>query len=172
MKKFWVSLVAFLFAIGINAQTVSSKLGENDVFFDGKPFNEEYGTVTIRQDAKLAKLADRYIKHNDARKGFRGWRVHLYFGSGYGAKEKAYRIRQQFKNLHPDIPVYVDYIAPNFKVSAGDFRRSEKNKAYKLKKSVEGKFPNSWIEASQVNYPRLYPKPKEETEEEEKEENE
>lgn len=162
MKKFLFALYCLLFVGAASAQTVSSTLGKGDMFYDGKPPHHDYGTITVNQDAKLVELVSRYIKHNDLQQGFAGWRVHLYFGSGYGAKEKANGIKTNFETDYPDIPVYIVYEAPYFKVRAGDFRMSEKNKAYRLKKSIEGLYPDSWIVADKINYPRLYPAEKKE----------
>ena len=154
MKQFFV--LAFLVGAALcgRAQVTNTTLGEGDVFAaDGN--DAAWGKVVVHQDKTLADLTERYNRYLATRKGIPGWRVHLFFGTGYGAQQQAEKVKQQFMTNFPGIPVYVVYEAPYFKVKAGDFRGTERNLAYKLKKQVETMFPTSWIVQDMVNFPGL-----------------
>lgn len=155
MRNFFLVVFMLIFATVSNAQSVTTTLGVNDMFASDANL-PEYGKVTLTQDKYLIKLVNKYIEYNDVQKGFAGWRVHIYFGTGYGAREKAEEIKQKFEKGYPGYPVYIVYESPYFRVHVGDFRISEKNDAYKLKKRVEVDFPNSWIQSATINYPNLH----------------
>ena len=151
-----LAILVFAFALmwqAAVAQYTTTTLGQNDMF-SSDVYQGEYGTITINQDKDIADLLNRYISYQQAQNGIPGYRVHLFFANGYGAQEKANAVKKSFENAYPNIPVYIVYEAPYFKVRAGDFRMNEKNKAYQLKLRIAGQFPNSWIVSDMIQFPK------------------
>jgi hypothetical protein len=78
-----------------------------------------------------------------------GYRVQIFFGS---SRQAAYSAQDKFKQEYPDVPTYVSYIEPNFKVQAGDFRTHLE--AEKLLKDVAPMFTSLFIIPGKINLPK------------------
>lgn len=78
-----------------------------------------------------------------------GYRVQIFFGSN---RQSAYNAQDKFKQEYPDVPTYISYIEPNFKVQAGDFRT--RLEAEKLQKDVSSMFTTIFIIPGKINLPK------------------
>jgi len=78
-----------------------------------------------------------------------GFRVQIFFGSN---RQAAYDAQAKFTNEFPEIPTYVSYIEPNFKVQAGDFRT--RLDAQKLESELNGMFSTLFIIPTKINPPK------------------
>ena len=79
-----------------------------------------------------------------------GYRVQFFSGS---SRADAYNAQARFSHKYPDLRTYVVYIAPNFKVRAGDFRtRMEANK---LLEELRSMFTGLFIISEKINPPKL-----------------
>jgi hypothetical protein len=78
-----------------------------------------------------------------------GFRVQIYFGS---SRQAAYNAQAKFMNEFPEVPTYISYIEPNFKVQAGDFRT--KLEAQKLQSELNGMFSTLFIIPTKINPPK------------------
>ena len=79
-----------------------------------------------------------------------GYRIQIYFG---GTRQKASDNKLEFSSKYPDIPAYITYQQPNFKVRVGDYRN--RYEAQKFLKEIEGLFPTSFIVPDEVKLPPL-----------------
>lgn len=79
-----------------------------------------------------------------------GYRVQIYFG---GIRQKAAEVKLDFTSKHPEIPSYLTYLAPNFKVRVGDFRT--RLEAQGFLKSIDGQYPTSFIVQDEIKLPPL-----------------
>lgn len=79
-----------------------------------------------------------------------GYRVQIYFGS---VRQKASEVKMDFNSKHADVPQYLSYLAPNFKVRVGDFRT--RLEAQGFLKSIEGQYPTSFIVQDEIKLPSL-----------------
>jgi hypothetical protein len=79
-----------------------------------------------------------------------GFRVQIFSGSG---RANAYAAQSKFIQKFPDIPTYITYEQPNFKVRAGDFRT--RIEAAKMMNELKPLFPNMYIVAGKINPPKL-----------------
>jgi hypothetical protein len=84
-----------------------------------------------------------------AETGSGGFRVQIFFGSG---RQAAYDAQAKFVNDYPEIPTYISYIEPNFKVQVGDFRT--KLEAQKLESELNGMFTSLFIISTKINPPK------------------
>lgn len=78
-----------------------------------------------------------------------GYRVQIFFGSN---RQAAYDAQAKFINDYPEIPTYISYIEPNFKVQAGDFRT--RLEAQKLQSELNGMFSTLFIIPTKINPPK------------------
>lgn len=110
-------------------------------------------TLTINRDARLDSLVMRHIRVNKLKDGFDGYRVQLFSGSGTQARQEANELRAEFMGIHPDVPAYLIYQAPNFKVRVGDFRTELE--AIQLQRELSYQYPGGFVARDLVKYPRL-----------------
>lgn len=105
----------------------------------------------IIQDKRVNELILKHILINEAMKGkIKGYRVQIHSGA---EKSKALEIKTKFALLYNNIPVYLDYQQPYFKVRVGDFRT--RLEAYKLLKKIILEFSGSYIVQDQIELPQL-----------------
>ena len=78
-----------------------------------------------------------------------GFRLQIYFGS---SRQAAYDAQAKFVNEFPEIPTYISYVEPNFKVQVGDFRT--RLEAQKLQSELNGMFSSFFIIPTKINPPK------------------
>lgn len=105
----------------------------------------------IIQDKRVNELIQKHILINEARKGkTKGYRVQIHSGA---EKAKALEIKTKFNLLYNNIPAYLDYQQPYFKVRVGDFRT--RLEAYKLLQKISSEFSGSYIVQDEIELPQL-----------------
>jgi hypothetical protein len=137
--------------LGINSQTTKME--------------DFLSKLPIREDPRITDLLVRHTQINQHKNGAEGYRLEIFFSSDNKAREKAMRIVSEFNQLFPDIPGYLLFQTPNFKVRVGDFRN--KSEALKAKSLIVSKYPNAFIVKDIIRFPNLDPGRKEQTEESE-----
>lgn len=110
-------------------------------------------TLTIERDVRLDSLIMRHRRINKLKDGFDGYRVQLFSGSGTEARLQANDLRAEFLALNPDIPAYLIYQAPNFKVRVGDFRTELE--AIRMQRELSYQFPGGFVARDLVKFPKL-----------------
>lgn len=119
--------------------------------------------LQIRQDPRITDLLIRQVQINQRRHGTDGFRLEIYFNSDKKAREQAVRVRNDFNLVFPNIPSYLLFQTPNFKVRIGDFRN--KSEALKTKAYIESKYPNAFIVKDNIRFPELFTESIEQSEE-------
>jgi hypothetical protein len=79
-----------------------------------------------------------------------GFRVQIDFGQERNALNKT---RSDFSGKYPNVPTYVTYKQPYFRVSAGDFRT--RLDAVRFLKTVKKDYPASFVVADRITPPPL-----------------
>lgn len=151
-----------LFGSAVYAQTdtlglnlgISSQTAKMEGFVEKLP---------VRQDPRITDLLVRHAQINQRKKGIDGFRLEIFFSSDNKAREQAMRVKNDFNLVFPDIPAYVSFQTPNFKVRIGDFRN--KSEALKTKAAIAYKYPNSFIVKDLIRFPELYSVSTEQTKE-------
>ena len=105
-------------------------------------------TLFITRDTRIDELISRQKDNNVLKQSISGYRVQIYFG---GVRQKAAELKIEFVAKHPDVPAYISYSSPNFKVRVGDFRT--RLEAQKFLKSIEGQYSTSFIVPDDVKLP-------------------
>lgn len=78
----------------------------------------------------------------------KGYRVRIYFGNNQNSRSEAYAAQERFRSSFPGISSNVDYTAPYFKVTVGNFLTREE--AVMLWGRLLGTFPNAFVVSFQM----------------------
>jgi hypothetical protein len=107
-------------------------------------------TMILTRDERLDKLITKQKDYNAVKQTIPGYRVQIYFG---GVRPKASEVKIEFSREHSEVPAYLTYSAPNFKVRVGDFRT--RLEAVKFLKSIEGEYPTTFIVPDEITLPPI-----------------
>lgn len=70
-----------------------------------------------------------------------GFRVQAFSGNNQRlSKDEAFKKEKEIKELYPDLPTYVTYTAPFWKLRIGDYRTQEE--AFHMLRQLSGAFPS------------------------------
>ena len=117
------------------------------------------GYVKVIQDPLVDSLLYQYqelrlkIMENPDHKFIPGYRIQFFFDSGLNSSDRAREARDAFMLLFPEIPAYISWKAPNYRVRAGDFRT--KLEAEKLLQMIIIDYPTAWVTKDEINFPVL-----------------
>lgn len=111
--------------------------------------------LNVNCDARLEEMLGWHIQKNEYQEGMEGFRVEVYFSSEIDAKDQAIQLKTDFLKKHPEYPVHIMYVSPNFRVRIGDFRT--KNEALKLYKLIQNDYPAAFIVPDIIDFPLLKP---------------
>lgn len=107
-------------------------------------------SLKIEMDPMVKMIIDKRIELNKNKASISGYRVQIFFGS---QRTDANKIRSDFDLLNPEVPSYLIYQAPNFKVRVGDFRtRLEANKFYQ---EIVKQYPSVFIVEDEISLPKI-----------------
>lgn len=111
------------------------------------------GTVTVIKSPLIDTFVARRPLLNKSIFGsetlLKGYRVQIFFGS---SRQSAYEAESKFLNEYPEIPAYVSYTEPNFKVQVGDFRTHLE--AEKMENELKETFNTLFIIPTTINPPK------------------
>ena len=121
--------------------------------------NYDDGRVVVIQDQLVDTVLQQYealrlrIMENPDNKAIPGYRIQIFFDSGINSSDRAKQARDEFLFLFPDIPAYVSWKAPNYRVRVGDFRN--RLGAENTLQSILIGYPNAWVIKDEINFPVL-----------------
>ena len=128
------------------------------VFRLTSPAQEYYeGSVVVVQDPLLDSLLVDYqeirmkIMENPDNKAIPGYRIQIFFDSGLNSSDRARQAQDEFMVLYPEIPAYVSWKSPNYRVRAGDFKT--KLEAERTLQMIILDYPNAWVTRDEINFP-------------------
>jgi hypothetical protein len=102
-----------------------------------------------KQDSLVKVLVKRHIALGQAQKSMPGYRVQIYFGPD---RNDAREIEDEFESMFRDIPAYLSYQQPNFKIRAGDF--TDRLTALKFLKEIQTLYSSAFIVRDDVKLPK------------------
>ena len=112
-------------------------------------FNENKEITSVNEQG-IDALVHKYENILKAKNGVEGWRVQLLFK----AKQKEImQLKIDFINLYPEIPAYLEYDAPYYRVRVGNFRT--KLEALKIKHHISNNFPGAYPVPEIINFSQL-----------------
>lgn len=104
------------------------------------------GKVTVVESDQIKALMADYASRKQS---LAGYRVQIFLGD----RSTAENTRRTFMQQHPDIPAYLSYLAPNFRVRVGDLR--DRVEADYLRRRLGTEFPGLYVVPDQIEPPRL-----------------
>lgn len=105
-----------------------------------------HGVVTVVENDRIKALMADYAAH---KRPLDGYRVQIFLGD----RTMAESTRRTFLLQHPEIPAYLSYLAPNFRVRVGDLR--DRIEAEGLRENLRGDFPGLYVVPDQIELPKL-----------------
>lgn len=110
--------------------------------------------ITILQQARIqyaqqlreVSVDDTEVHKTGTKTTALGFRIQIYTGS---SREAAYDAQARFKNIYPEIPTYISYTQPNYRVKVGDFR--SRNQANALMAELKKRFSPVFLFTEEVN---------------------
>ena len=115
------------------------------------------GEVVIIQDARIDTILMKHIEMNEAllldddNYAIDGFRIQIFEESGNKSSTQAREVISEFSLKYKDIPVYLTWQAPNFKVRVGDFATRMEAEGFlnKIKKD----YPIAWVITDKIKFP-------------------
>ena len=109
--------------------------------------------IVIVQDSKISKLIEDHRAATSKIDFMEGYRVQIFFDSGNNSKSNAEAAKTKFSAQYPEIPIYLSFKEPNFKVRVGDFRT--RNEARGFLKQISIEYPNAFVIKDEIKLPSL-----------------
>jgi hypothetical protein len=118
---------------------------------------QDEGSVEVFQNNLVDSVLHDYetvrlmIMENPDNKAIAGYRIQIFFDSGLNSSDRAKQVRDEFLLKFPEIPAYVNWKAPNYRVRVGDFRsRLEAERTMQL---IMIDYPSAWVSKDEINFP-------------------
>lgn len=109
------------------------------------------GVVSMHQSDRISSLMTDYASRP---KAIEGYRVQIFLGRD---RDTAESTRRAFLLKHPEIPTYLSYLAPNFRIRVGDLR--DRVHAQRLRADLMQEFPGPYVVPDVIEPPRLIDRP-------------
>lgn len=144
-----LSLFAFILASlpSLSAQTVVVEAARSTIFDELRKPASGKGDVVINQSDAIANMVGERMRGANVETTdsltflkVQGYRTQVFSGNNQRAsKDEAFNKEKEIKELFPDVPTYVTYNAPFWKLRVGDFRSHEE--AYHMMRLLMDAFP-------------------------------
>jgi hypothetical protein len=101
------------------------------------------GDVIIKADPRVDSLLMLNIEHNKKYPFIQGYRIQIFKESGNAALDEANAMIEEFYENFPEIPAYLSFQEPYYRVRAGNFRT--RLEALDNLEKIKRKYRNVWI---------------------------
>ena len=115
--------------------------------------NEKVGELNIYADPRIDSLLQLHIAYNEAFPVLDGYRIHIFMETGNDGLMHAEEVKNKFEEKYDDIPAYITFGEPYYRVRVGDFRT--RLEASKFLERINRKYPNAWVIKDKINLPTL-----------------
>lgn len=133
-------------------------------------FAQRKGSLHIDQDSRIERLMRRQREVYAENNTMSGYRIQIFMEIGNEAIQHAESVKKDFTEQFPEIPIYLTYEQPNYRLRVGDFRN--RVEALKYLKLIKPSFNLAFVTADIINPPVKMEIPDIEEEEEDGEEQE
>ena len=114
---------------------------------------QNHGSLNVDQDSRIENLImkQRLLYRVDS--SFSGYRIHVFMEIGNEALQHAEEMKRQFERAFPDIPIYLTYSEPYFRLRAGNFRN--RVEAEKCLRRIKPRFKEAFVTADMIYRPKI-----------------
>ena len=123
------------------------------VFWAAFAFAQSYGSVYIEQDSRIESLIAKQRSLYKVDSSYNGYRIHIFMEIGNEALDHAKAVKAQFERAFPDIPIYLTYVEPHFRLRAGDFRN--RVEAEKCLRQIKPRFKEAFVTKDKIYKPKV-----------------
>ena len=116
-------------------------------------FAQSSGSMNINQDSRIDDLIAKQRRLYAVDSSFNGYRIHIFMEIGNEALKHAEEVKSQFEKAFPDIPVYLTYAEPYFRLRAGDFRN--RVEAERSLRRIKPRFKEAFVTADMIYRPKF-----------------
>lgn len=116
-------------------------------------FAQNRGSLNVDQDSRISSLIARQRALYAADSSYNGYRIHIFMEIGNEALDHARAVKAQFERAFPDIPIYLSYVEPHFRLRAGDFRN--RVEAEKCLRQIKPRFKEAFVTKDKINKPKI-----------------
>ena len=106
--------------------------------------------VRYDADPRIALIEQAHTTAWNKINAVEGYRIQIISLSGNNSRKNAQAVMDEFATNNPDMPIYISYHEPNFRVRVGDYR--EKIDAARDLTVIKKNYPGSFIVKDQVRY--------------------
>ena len=109
------------------------------LLFSNQLFSQTKGKLEIQSSEKINNIIKQKEAYNRNIKNIKGYKIQLFNGSEQGA----YKTREDFSTMFPDIEIKIQFFSPEWKVRVGNYKnRLDADRAlFEIKQA----FPNAII---------------------------
>jgi hypothetical protein len=111
------------------------------------------GSVVISQDARVDSLLKIRKQLNAEYSQLEGFRVQIFMESGNSAVQQAESIIRSFREEFPDVPAYLSFGQPYYRIRVGDFRN--RIEAEGFLRNLIGRYNQAFVVKEIINLPTL-----------------
>ncbi len=111
------------------------------------------GSLNVKQDSRIESLISKQRHLYDLDSSTNGYRIHIFMEIGNEALQHAEQVKRRFEIAYPDIPIYLTYSEPHFRLRAGDFR--DRVEAEKCLRRIKPKFKEAFVTADRIYRPKI-----------------
>ena len=115
--------------------------------------SQQQGYLNIEADPRIDSLVKLHIAYNEVFPVITGYRIQIFMESGNEALNLAEEARDEFAEKFTEIPAYLAFRAPYYRVRVGDFRTRLEAEQFLRKISLD--YPNAWVIEDDINFPKL-----------------
>ncbi len=123
-------------------------------------FAQSRGSLHVDQDSRIESLIAKQRSLYRVDSLYNGYRIHIFMEIGNEALDHARAVKAQFERAFPDIPIYLSYVEPHFRLRAGDFRN--RVEAEQCLRRVKPRFKEAFVTQDKIFKPRIELNKKEE----------
>ncbi len=116
-------------------------------------FAQNHGSLHVDQDSRIESLIAKQRSLYKIDSSFSGYRIHIFMEIGNEALDHAKKVKSQFERAFPDIPIYLTYVEPYFRLRAGDFRN--RVEAEKCLRRIKPRFKEAFVTADMIYRPKI-----------------
>jgi len=118
------------------------------LFFPTIIFAQNNISYNIEKDVMV--LEQQYIESWKKVKKIEGFRIQITTFSGINSKTSIESVAEQFKQQFPEIPFFITYAEPNFRLRVGNFRT--KIEAYQALQKISLTFTGAFVLKDQIDF--------------------
>lgn len=109
------------------------------------------GTLNLRQDSRIERLMQKQREIYAVNSTMSGFRVQIFMEIGNEAVDHANVMKEEFEEQYPELPIYLSYEQPYYRLRVGDFRN--RVEAEKYLRMLKPKYNLAFVTADIINPP-------------------